>query len=187
MDERVAKVVLFLTIGWFLGYMHHHIATHFEMESLQNENMALNARIVELKAHPPIKVKVKTTAYSNDKYSINVEQWRDGRTATNKVARKGYVAADWGVFPPGTKFYIPGYGEAVVEDKGGKIKGHHLDLFLNSRDEALRWGVRSQDVYVLELGGQQEVNLSQSLKDPPDDVELAQGDSEQLHPNKTSF
>jgi 3D (Asp-Asp-Asp) domain-containing protein len=186
MEQRYAKVVLILTVGWFLGYMHHHVATYYQVENLRNENMALNARIVELRVHPPIKVKVKTTAYSNDKYSINVEEWRDGRTATNKVARRGYIAADWGVFPPGTKFYIPGYGEGIVEDKGGKVKGKHLDLFVNSRAEALRWGVRHQEVYVLELG-QQEVNLSASLKSPPKDVELAQRNPTQDKPVKASF
>ncbi|NIX01789.1 MAG: hypothetical protein GWN13_26850, partial [Phycisphaerae bacterium] len=83
---------------------------------------------------------------------IDVSKWRDGLTATNKLARRGRIAADWGVFPPGTRFYIPGYGEAVVEDRGGKIKGYHLDLFVDSREEALRWGVKDIDVYVLELG-----------------------------------
>ena len=82
---------------------------------------------------------------------------------------------------------IPGYGEAVVEDKGGKVKGKHLDLFVNSRDEALRWGVRHQEVYVLELGGQQELNLSESLKPPPNDVELAQGYPQAPKPVKASF
>jgi 3D (Asp-Asp-Asp) domain-containing protein len=167
MNERWQKVVLVLTIGWFLGYMHHHVAAHSRVESLQNENMALQARLAELKVLAPRKVKVKTTAYSNDKYSINVPRWRDGRTATNKLARRGYVAADWGVYPPGTKFFIPGYGEGVVEDRGGKVKGNHLDLFVSSRAEALRWGVRQQEVYVLEVGGRQEIDLAQSLEDSP--------------------
>lgn len=187
MKERFQKVVLVLTIGWFLGYMHHHLAVHYEMGSLRAEADELRASIDELKANPPMKVKVKTTAYSNDKYSINVERWRDGRTATNKVARKGYVAADWGIFPPGTKFYIPGYGEGIVEDKGSKVRGNHLDLFLDSRDEALRWGVRHQDVYILELGEQQEVDLSVSLNGQSEDVELAKGETKQPGAVKTVF
>ena len=65
------------------------------------------------------KVYVKTTAYSNDDLSINKPIWRDKRTATNKPVKRGMVAADWRVFPPGTVLYIPGYGEAVVRPSGG--------------------------------------------------------------------
>ena len=109
----------------------------------------LETALIEARADIPKKVRVKATAYSTDPISINVPRWRDQRTATNKLVRKGMVAADWRVFPPGTKLYIPGYGEAVVEDRGGAVKGMHLDLFLDSRKEALKWGVKELDVYVI--------------------------------------
>lgn len=65
-----------------------------------------------------------------------------GRTACGTVTRIGTVAADLSVWKFGTKLDIPGYGEGVVEDVAGAIKGRHIDLWFPSHAEALRWGVR---------------------------------------------
>jgi 3D (Asp-Asp-Asp) domain-containing protein len=35
---------------------------------------------------------------------------------------------------------VPGYGEAVVWDRGGAIKGNKIDLLFPSHQEALEWG-----------------------------------------------
>jgi len=151
MDERIKKLMLFLIIGWFFGYVHHSFVANTAFDLMRLQEATLKDEILQLKALPVVKkVSVKATAYSNDIYSINVPKWRDGRTATNKLARRGRVAADWQLFPPGTRLYIPGYGEAVVEDRGGAVRGYHLDLFVDTREEALKWGVKQLEVYVLE-------------------------------------
>lgn len=63
-----------------------------------------------------------------------------GITATGTRARRGTIAADPAVFPPGTRIVVPGYGHGVVEDRGGDIRGYHLDLFFDSHAEARAWG-----------------------------------------------
>ncbi|MCK5015883.1 MAG: 3D domain-containing protein [Candidatus Peribacteraceae bacterium] len=97
------------------------------------------------------RVTVKVTAYSNDAISINKPEWRDGITASGVKAEKGVVAADWSVYPPGTVLFIPGYGRAIVWDRGSAVKKQHIDVFLPSRKEALEWGVKNLDIYVLEV------------------------------------
>lgn len=78
------------------------------------------------------------------------------RTASGTRARVGAVAVDPRVIPLGTKLYIetadgyPSYGFAVAEDTGGAIKGNKVDLFYNTRSEALRFGRRNVVVYVLD-------------------------------------
>jgi hypothetical protein len=58
-------------------------------------------------------------------------------------SKDGTVAADTRYYPFGTRFYIPGYGYAVVEDRGGAIKGdQRLDVFFDSHENALEWGRR---------------------------------------------
>ncbi|MEW9032758.1 MAG: 3D domain-containing protein [Planifilum fimeticola] len=49
----------------------------------------------------------------------------------------------------GTKIYIPGYGVGVAEDTGGAVKGNVIDLFFETRSEAIRWGRRNVTVYIL--------------------------------------
>ena len=54
-----------------------------------------------------------------------------------------FVAADTKVLPFGSKLNIPGYGDNAavpVIDRGGAIKGHRLDVFFASHQEALEWG-----------------------------------------------
>lgn len=100
-----------------------------------------------LTLHP---IDMEVTGYSNDAISINVPKYRDGLTATRAEARVGLCAADWDKHPVGTLIYVPNYGICEVQDRGGAIKGKALDLFFNSRSEALTWGRRTMKVYVIE-------------------------------------
>ena len=76
----------------------------------------------------------------------------DGRgiTATGMVTRRGVVAVDPNVIPLGTRLYIPGYGMAIAADTGGAIRGHKIDLLMESYGEAMEFGRRSVEVYVLQ-------------------------------------
>ena len=71
-----------------------------------------------------------------------------GITASGTRAHRGTAAADTKFYPFGTVLYVPGYGYATVEDRGGAIKGpHRLDLWFSSAREARQWG-RKKNVQV---------------------------------------
>lgn len=76
----------------------------------------------------------------------------DGRgiTASGMVAKRGVVAVDPNVIPLGTRLYIPGYGMAIAADTGGAIKGQKIDLLMESYGEAMEFGRRSIEVYILQ-------------------------------------
>lgn len=63
--------------------------------------------------------------------------------------QRGVVAVDPNVIPMGTRLYVEGYGEAIAADQGGAIKGNRIDLFFDSRQEALNWGIRTVKVTIL--------------------------------------
>jgi 3D (Asp-Asp-Asp) domain-containing protein len=65
-------------------------------------------------------------------------------------AKKGVAAVDDRVIPMGTRLYVPGYGFAVAADRGSAIKGHRIDLCFDTYAEAIRWGRRKVQVYVLD-------------------------------------
>lgn len=73
-----------------------------------------------------------------------------GITATGIPARYGVVAVDPDVIPLGTRLFIPGYGEAIAADTGGAIVGNTIDLCMESYDEAIRFGRRNVEVYVID-------------------------------------
>lgn len=65
------------------------------------------------------------------------------------MAARGIVAVDPRVIPYYTKMYIPGYGIAIAGDTGGAIRGNRVDLFMDSYEEAINWGRRNVEVYIL--------------------------------------
>ena len=73
-----------------------------------------------------------------------------GRTASGMMARVGVVAVDTNVIPFHTRLYIEGYGFAVAGDRGGAIRGERIDLFFDTREEAIQFGRRNIRVWVLE-------------------------------------
>lgn len=76
-------------------------------------------------------------------------RWADGMTASGMPAEGKLVAAPPDI-PFGTKVFIPGYGTAVVADRGGAIKGKRLDVLFPTHQEALNWGVQYLEVTFLE-------------------------------------
>jgi 3D (Asp-Asp-Asp) domain-containing protein len=78
--------------------------------------------------------------------------WVDGHTANNHKIQDGdcFVAAPK-TYAFGTEMIIPGYNNSrsvKVLDRGGAIKGNKLDVFFNTHQEALQWGVQKLDVLV---------------------------------------
>lgn len=79
-----------------------------------------------------------------------------GLTASGKpVSFNGgqFVAADTRLFKFGTTLQIPGYADGApveVVDKGGAIKGNHLDVFFPTHEQAKEWGRKWIAVTVVE-------------------------------------
>jgi 3D (Asp-Asp-Asp) domain-containing protein len=72
-----------------------------------------------------------------------------GVTASGMLVQKGVVAVDPSVIPLGTKLYVEGYGYAVAADTGSGIKGEKIDLYYENLSDALKFGRRQLEVYVL--------------------------------------
>ena len=59
------------------------------------------------------------------------------------------VAVDPDIIPLGSKILIDGH-EYIAEDTGSGVKGNHIDIYFDSHEEALEWGVRTLEVQVFE-------------------------------------
>lgn len=72
--------------------------------------------------------------------------YANGYTATGEKATQGVtIAADPDVLPMGTELEIDGH-TYTVQDTGGAIAGNRLDLYFDSHEDALQWGVREKIV-----------------------------------------
>ncbi|MEW6663264.1 MAG: 3D domain-containing protein [Bacillota bacterium] len=71
-------------------------------------------------------------------------------TFTGIYPYRGIMAVDPEVIPLGTLMWVEGYGYARAADTGGVIKGNIIDLFFDTKEEALKWGRRQVKVFVVE-------------------------------------
>jgi len=105
--------------------------------------------------HPPHDNGVPHYLYATPMLATAYTRYDEGctdYTYRGTYLRKGLAAVDPDVIPLGTKLYIPGYGEAIADDIGGAIIGNHVDLAMDTLDEAFSWGKRDVTVYVLPRG-----------------------------------
>lgn len=72
----------------------------------------------------------------------------DGITASGTVATVGRTCAVSG-FEFGTKLYIEGIGERIVEDRGGSVKGNHIDVLCEDHEACFAL-TGNYDVYIVE-------------------------------------
>jgi 3D (Asp-Asp-Asp) domain-containing protein len=77
-----------------------------------------------------------------------------GRTASGHPVRRGLIAADRSL-PLGTRVRLDAghySGEYVVADRGGKVRGRLIDIWVPSNGEALRFGRRPVKLTILSYG-----------------------------------
>lgn len=87
----------------------------------------------------------KLTAYCP--CEICSECYENG-TSTGTTATAGRtIAVDPSVIPYGSTVIING-NEYIAEDCGGAVYGNHIDIFFDTHEEALNFGVKYADVFL---------------------------------------
>ena len=123
------------------------------IETLSND---VTPEVIEIKLVTPVKEEIVERT-SLGEYTITAYcacelccgQWADGITYTGTVATEGRtIAVDPGVIPLGSVVEIHG-SEYIAEDIGGAIDGNHIDIFFNSHEDAVEWGVQEYEVYLI--------------------------------------
>ena len=115
---------------------------------------------------PPTEYKsvmqVKATAYRLCKKCCgkSPDNPRYGYTASGLRIVPGtgmkVIAVDTSVVPLGTNVYVEGlygagnYGYAVAADTGSAIKNMKIDLYMDTHEQALSWGVKTVNLYILD-------------------------------------
>lgn len=81
-------------------------------------------------------------------YELTAYEWTG-----NPCSDGNYPTCDYTVacnsLPLGTRIYIEGYGEYVVEDRGG-MAGNVIDIYMGDYDSCIQFGRRSASIYLLE-------------------------------------
>lgn len=96
--------------------------------------------------------------------SICCGQYANGITATGVKATANHtIAVDPSIIPYGSVVEINGK-RYVAEDCGGDIKENRIDIFFNTHQEALNYGKKTVDVYLVTSGDYNAVRTSFNLE-----------------------
>lgn len=104
------------------------------------------------KALARYKDKRDKAVYPEGQFTINASAYTaaadecgksDGITASGLKVKEKHTIACPPQFPLGTKLKIDGYGIYVCEDRGGAIKGNHVDIYVQTKKEAFAFGRRN--------------------------------------------
>lgn len=69
-------------------------------------------------------------------------------TANQSIAKEGVtIAADINILPYGTAVIIDGH-KYIVQDRGGSIAGNKIDIYFESHQAALEFGVQYKEVFI---------------------------------------
>ena len=93
----------------------------------------------------------KLTAYCA---CVNCCGKTDGITASGVKAIEGItIAADTNILPFGTRIIIDGdVHEYIVQDRGGAINGNRIDIYFDSHQKALEFGVQYKEIFIKKEG-----------------------------------
>lgn len=103
-------------------------------------------------------IRAKLTAYSPlDNRDGQQAQGNPTRTSTGRRVGRHIAAADPKKLPYGTILEVPGYGLVEIQDTGGALrrdnKNIRIDLFHETYNSAMNFGVREAEVKILKWGG----------------------------------
>lgn len=120
----------------------------YEMEKLEKENEQLE------KEKEQLNVKYKKAVSRGSSRTINVQATAythtGNPTATGVMPQVGKtIAVDPRVIPLGSKVHIEGMGTFIAEDTGGLIKGHIIDIFMNTEQECIKWGRQNIEIKII--------------------------------------
>lgn len=105
----------------------------------------------------PIVKTLNTSAYAASTCDKSPDSPSYGITASGAKATAWYTVAAGKSYPMGTIIYIPYFkdkpngGWFVVQDRGGAIKDHKLDVFMNTYNECIQFGRRNLECYIYVL------------------------------------
>lgn len=100
------------------------------------------------------KITVEATAYCS--CSVCCGPYDGTRTADGSKTKMYHTVAAPSTYAFGTMLYFPYFQDAPnggvfeVEDRGGAIQGNRIDIYFSSHEEALAFGRKTLEMYVLE-------------------------------------
>lgn len=138
-------------LEWSLGGISEKKQLLSSEESMSDEEKILS-RWKEKQAE-------KWAALPKEKFLVNASAYTaaadecgksNGITSSGLRVEENRTLACPPSFPFGTRIYIDGVGERRCEDRGGAIRGNHVDIYMQTKSEAFAFGRKTLEAHVIE-------------------------------------
>lgn len=105
-----------------------------------------------------LKQEAKWSNLPTEKFTVNASAytaaadecgWNTGITASGIIVKENRTIACAPEFPFGTMIEIEGMGLYRCEDRGGAIKGNKIDIYMETKAEAFKFGRRNLVAWVV--------------------------------------
>ena len=123
-------------------------------DTLEGSEKAFKGKEVELSTEEEKNVPEASESFTEPTmtylgvYELTAYEWTGEVCADGSYPSSGYTVG-CNSLPLGTKIYIVGYGEYVVQDRGG-MSDNVIDIYMEDYDACIEFGRRTADVYLIE-------------------------------------
>ena len=140
--------IIFFCLGMLCSFI---LMLHLTNEKIAQEQVKSN--VLEMELYNEQHKEKEEIRHFIGEHTITFYSHTGNRTASGKYPKANYtVAVDKKLIPFDTELYIEGIGYVTAHDTGAKIKGKRLDVFVNSKQEAIQKGVQKKKVWIVKRG-----------------------------------
>lgn len=157
-SKKVISIVLAFIVSFCTIFAKPNKTYADEVNNTRIEEMTNQRKVIDVKRNAGTSefITVNGKTYQARKVTMKCSAYTSAANEGGAFAyngqrlRDGMVAADLKLYPIGTKIFIPKLNKVfTVTDTGSAIRNQRLDIWMNSKQKALNWGVQTLDVYIL--------------------------------------
>jgi 3D (Asp-Asp-Asp) domain-containing protein len=155
---RIIRLMIALLVFWTVAFPQNTLAAA-ELSSNETKTKLVSEEIIKIPYKFNGYQEVKQIKYKGGKFAINASAYTaaadecgksDGITASGKLVKENHTIACPPQYKLGTKIEIEGRGVYTCEDRGGAIKGNHIDIYVKTKAQAFSFGRRNLTARVVE-------------------------------------
>lgn len=121
--------------------------TNHALTRLNKSVRSEDEELVESSSEEPQQATHEATGQYLGVYELTAYEYTGSPCANGNMPTAGYTVA-CNSLPLGTRIYIKGYGEYVVEDRGG-MASNVIDIYLGDVGACIQFGRQTAEVYVI--------------------------------------
>ena len=176
--KRLPDIIGMLTVFLILTFTVFAVSAQTAQIEPKQNNVVVLPFTYEIQEEPKSQAPIteclgefKITAYCScreccGKYADNRPLDKNGNEIVYGAAcielKQGVsIAADTSLFPFGTELVIDGH-KYIVQDRGGSIKGKHIDIYFSDHQAANEFGVQYKNVYIERTTENEQTDKSKS-------------------------